>query len=230
MLEQLDYLLVTSVFANTTASSMTTISFLGASVAALILGLIIGISCMYRRSVSKGYVLAVALLPIIVEVVIILVNGNLGVGIAVLGAFSLIRFRSMPGSALDIATVFEAMAVGLACGMGFIGLAVILTVIVTCFLLIYQYFPIGEKRGTKHLSITIPEDIDYEHAFDDVLNKYGTWREIGVETTNMGSLYKVSYELNLNKDAKEKELIDELRCINGNLKVALGTGEGVHLL
>ena len=151
-------------------------------------------------------------------------NGNLGAGIAVLGVFNLVRFRSIPGSAKDIGSVFLAMAVGLATGMGFLGLAVLFTAVVALVNLLFVLTPFGRPREPgKMLKITIPEDLEYDGVFDEVLGRYTTEAElIEVTTTNMGSLFQLTYVLRLQEPGLEKALIDELRCLNGNLKISLG--------
>ena len=149
---------------------------------------------------------------------------NLGAGIAVMGVFNLVRFRSIPGSAKDIGSVFLAMAVGLATGMGFLGLACVFTVVVAVVNLLFVLTPFGRPREPgKTLRITIPEDLEYDGVFDEVLNRYAAESELTeVTTTNMGSLFQLTYQLRLRERGLEKAMIDELRCLNGNLKISLG--------
>ena len=168
-----------------------------------------------------------ALLPLIVQMVITLVNGNLGAGIAVMGVFNLVRFRSIPGSAKDIGSVFLAMAVGLATGMGFLGLAVLFTAIIAVVNVVYVLSPLGRPHeAEKTLKIVVPEDLEFDGIFDDVLDRFAAEHELTeVTTSNMGSLYTLEYTLRLREPGMEKRLIDEVRCLNGNLKVTLGKCE-----
>ena len=153
-----------------------------------------------------------------------LVNGNLGAGVAVSGAFGLVRFRSAPGNAKDISVIFVAMAVGLACGSGYIALSVLFTVIACAVLYLLVFFHIGADRsGEKELSITIPESLDYTEVFDDIFKEYTTHAELTeVKTASLGSLYKLHYRVRLADDRNEKEFLDALRCRNGNLEVRCG--------
>lgn len=221
----LDFLF-SSVF-SVTESSVAGISgsgFLACCVASLVLGATVAAIYMFRHSYSKNFVVTLALLPVIVQMVIMLVNGNIGAGIAVMGVFNLVRFRSIPGSAKDIGSVFLAMAVGLATGMGFILLAVLFVAIVAVANVVYVLSPFGCKGAEeKALRITVPEDFEYEDAFDDVLGRYAAEYElVSAETSNMGSLYQLEYKVKLKEGAGQKKLLDEIRCHNGNLKVSLG--------
>ena len=184
------------------------------TLASLILGLLSAVLYMFRNTYTKGFVTALVLLPAIVQMVITLVNGNLGTGVAVMGAFSLVRFRSAPGGAREICAIFLAMALGLATGMGYIGIAQVLLTI-TSF---------GEcSAGEKELKITIPESLDYNGVFDDLFGIYTRSCElVRVRTTNMGSLYELQYHITLRDQAEEKEFIDALRCRNGNLGITCG--------
>jgi uncharacterized membrane protein YhiD involved in acid resistance len=165
-----------------------------------------------------------ALLPVMVQLVIMLVNGNLGAGLAVMGAFALVRFRSIPGSAKDIAAVFFSMAIGLATGMGFLGIAAVFTLIVGAASLLYALAPFGEPRdGTRQLKVTIPETLDYDEVFAPILEKHTRKHElVHVKTTALGSLYRLTYEVVLRESTTQKALIDELRTRNGNLEITLG--------
>ena len=156
--------------------------------------------------------------------VILLVNGNLGAGIAVMGVFNLVRFRSIAGTAKDIGSVFLAMAIGLATGMGYMGLAVVLTVVVGLLNIVYVSSPLGRERSSdKRLKITVPEDLEFEGLFEGVLARHTEHFELQkVETSNMGSLYQLEYGVRMAQGASEKHLLDELRCLNGNLKISLG--------
>lgn len=212
----------------TTESAMTTVTsagFLWCTIASIVLGLVCALIYMYKHNYSKNFVVTLALLPVIVQMVITLVNGNLGAGVAVMGVFNLVRFRSIPGSAKDIGSVFLAMAIGLATGMGYIGVAAILTVVVGIFNIIYVTTPFGTPRAPKkQLKITVPEDLEFEGVFDEVLGNYTATYELqNVSTSNMGSLYQLEYSVSMKDDGLEKRMIDELRCLNGNLKIMLGS-------
>ena len=206
-----------------TASTVTPAGFAICSIASIVLGACIALIYMYKHKYSKNFVVTLALMPLIVQVVILLVNGNLGAGIAVMGVFNLVRFRSIPGSAKDIGSVFLAMAVGLATGMGYIGIAVLLTLLIAIFNVIYVSTSFGTpKQPSKTLKITVPEDLEYESAFDNVLDEYTTSHElVSVQTSNMGSLFQIEYTLQMCDSASEKQMLDHLRCLNGNLKIVL---------
>lgn len=223
---------LTSVFGSTDSlvSSVSTLEFLMCCIASLVLGAAVAAIYMFRHNYSKNFVVTLALLPLIVQMVITLVNGNLGAGIAVMGVFNLVRFRSIPGSAKDIGSVFLAMAVGLATGMGFIGLAVLFTIIVAIANVAYVLSPFGQpQQPAKVLRITVPEDLEFSGMFDNVLARYATEHELTeVRTTNMGSLYQLEYAVRLVQPGLEKQLIDEVRCLNGNLKVSLGNAQQVR--
>ena len=158
-----------------------------------------------------------------------MVNGNVGAGVAVAGAFSLVRFRSVPGTAKEIGTIFLAMAAGLIAGMGYLGYAVLFSLIMGIVMLLLNILGVGtHQKDTKDktLKITIPEDLNYGGAFDDVFEKYTEKCEIvSVKTSNMGSLYKLTYHLNLKDTSEEKAFLDELRCRNGNLEISIARQE-----
>lgn len=198
--------------------STTTLICLGAS---LVLGVIIALVYMYRSTYSKSFVITLALLPAMVQTVILLVNGNLGVGVAVMGAFSLVRFRSIPGSASEITAIFFAMAVGLACGMGYVVYGVMLTLIMGAVIIFYNTVKFGEgSKDSRNLKIIIPEDLDYTEIFEDVLKEYTKKYSLEkVRTTNLGSLFELKYTVILKDVKKEKELIDRIRERNGNLNI-----------
>lgn len=215
-----------SVFGTTESlvGAVSAADFLLCCAASIVLGAVCAAVYMFRHAYTKNFVVTLALLPLIVQMVITLVNGNLGAGIAVMGVFNLVRFRSIPGSAKDIGSVFLAMAVGLATGMGFLGLAVVFTLVVAAVNLLFVLSPFGRPREPgKMLRITIPEDLEYDGVFDAVLQRYAAEVKLTeVTTTNMGSLFQLTYQLRLRAPGVEKALIDELRCLNGNLKITLG--------
>lgn len=206
------------------SGSVTSGDFLLCCVVSLVLGCLCALTYMFRHDYSKNFVVTLALMPLIVQMVITLVNGNIGAGIAVMGVFNLVRFRSIPGSAKDIGSVFFAMAIGLATGMGYLVLAVLFTVIVGIANIVYVLSPFGAKKEpSKLLKVTIPEDLDYVGIFDDLFERFTVSHElIEVCTTNMGSLFQLEYQIDLKSLEDEKQLIDGIRCRNGNLKVSCG--------
>ena len=218
-------LMFTSVLGSTesVAANVTTGGFLLCSVASLVLGAACALIYMFRHKYSRNFVVTLALLPLVVQMVITLVNGNLGAGIAVMGVFNLVRFRSIPGSAKDIGSVFFAMAIGLATGMGYLSLAVLFTAIMGIANVVYVLSPFGRTQTVeRELHLTVPEDLEFEGVFEPVLERYAdSFELVEVQTSNMGSLYNLTYLMKLHADASVKELMDELRCYNGNLKVAL---------
>lgn len=184
-------------------------------------GVVTALAASFRSHSSKSFLTSLVLLPMIVCTVIAMVNGNIGTGVAVMGAFSLIRFRSVPGKARDIVVIFLAMTAGLACAGGYIGIALMFTVLVSLGMLILAAIPMGSERSMD-LHITIPESLRYANEFDDLFGKYlKSHRLLQAKTTNMGSLYKLHYRVEM-KDAKQSQaFIDELRCRNGNLEISL---------
>lgn len=205
-------------------------TYLICTAASLILGMAIAGIFMFRNTYSKGFVVTLALMPTIVQMVIMLVNGNLGTGVAVMGAFSLVRFRSVPGRAEEISSIFLAMAVGLATGMGYIGIAVVFVLIIGGANMALTASRFGEKSsGSRVLRITIPESLDYTSIFDELFCQYlKKWELEQVKTSNMGSLYKLDYKVVLKDQKEEKKLIDDLRCRNGNLEIFLGRAMSIR--
>lgn len=206
----------------TTEATMTLTDFSLSMGSAIVFGLVVAFIYMYRNTYTKSFVVTLALLPAMVQLVIMLVNGNLGAGVAVMGAFSLVRFRSIPGSAREIGSIFFAMAMGLATGMGYILIAAIFLVVVGLITLLLQATSFGEqKTSERELKITVPENLDYEGLFDDVLNAYTeSYDLISVRTTNMGSLFELQYRIQLKKDQIDKSFLDAIRVRNGNLSVS----------
>ena len=184
-------------------------------------GVLTALAASFRSHASKSFLTSLILLPMIVCTVIAMVNGNIGTGVAVMGAFSLIRFRSVPGKARDIVVIFLAMTAGLACAGGYVGIALVFTLIVGLGMVIISLVPMGNER-CMDLHITIPESLRYANEFDDLFSKYlKSHRLVQAKTTNMGSLYKLHYRVEM-KDAKQGQVfIDDLRCRNGNLEIAL---------
>ena len=194
----------------------------------LVLGLIMAAAYMWRNEHTKSFLVTLALLPAVVCVVIMMVNGNIGAGVAVAGAFSLVRFRSAPGSAKEIVTIFLAMGAGLITGMGYLGFAALFTVIMCVMFLICNAVA-GNARSEavyKTIKITIPEDLDYTGAFDDIFAEYTKKNElVKVKTTNMGSMFRLTYNVTLKDATKEKEMIDRIRERNGNLEIMVSKQE-----
>lgn len=190
----------------------------------IILGFILSLVFMYKNTYSKSVVLALVLIPAIESMVIMLVNDNLGLGLSVAGSFALIRFRSIKGNAKELVAIFIAMTIGIITGTGFIVLAAIFTLILCAVMFILTVINFGQPNKNKcYLKITIPESLNYDEVFEDILNKYTSSHELtNIKTLTLGSLFRVEYSILL-KDAKEiKQMIDELRTRNGNLEIACG--------
>ncbi len=184
-------------------------------------------AAVYRitnRHYSKNLMVALVVLPALVQAVIMLVNGSVGAGIAVMGAFNLVRFRSAPGSARDICCIFYAVGIGLATGMGYVGFAAVYAVIIGALLTVLSFIPaFGTKRSAKLLRVLIPENLDYTDCFKDIFDEYlASVSMIQAKTTNMGTMYDLKYEIVLRDNLKEKELLDKIRTRNGNLTVSCG--------
>ena len=207
-----------------TSVSVTLNEFIVCAAASLIFGLVISLVYMYKNTYTKSIAISLVLLPMIVQLVIMMINGSIGIGIAVAGAFSLIRFRSVPGSARDISSIFTAMAVGLATASGYILVAAVFIAIVSIISILLVRFKFGDiKKGVQELKITIPENLDYIGIFDDLFEKYLTsWELARVNTTNMGSLYQLRYMITMKDVSTQKNFMDELRIRNGNLDIMCG--------
>jgi hypothetical protein len=189
----------------------------------IVLGLFISYIHMKTSVYSKNFIVTLAILPLLVSVVMMMVNGNLGTSVAILGAFSLIRFRSLPGNSREIASVFWAMAIGLAVGMGQIYFAIIVTLVISLLLILFYKTQFGDVTiNEQTLKIIIPEDLDYNHIFDEIFNKYcNSYKLVKVETTNLGSLFELKYNVILKTNTNEQDFINDLRIKNGNLKISL---------
>lgn len=216
--------MIDQLFTSVISDNITASSFLICTITSLVLGVIIASASMYKSNASSSFIITLAIIPAVVQMVIMLVNGNIGAGIAVMGAFNLVRFRSIPGTAKEICGIFMAMAVGLATGMGQIAAAVIFTVLILLVNTIYLTTGFGKNKKTiKELKITIPENLDYTEIFDDLWETYTCHSElVKVRLTNMGSLYQLFYQIELKDPLKEKELLDHIRCRNGNLDIICG--------
>lgn len=199
--------------------------------AAFICGLLTAISVSVKAHPTKSFVISLVLLPMIVDTVITMVNGNIGTGVAVMGAFSLVRFRSVPGKAKDIAAIFMTMTSGLACAAGYIAIAVIFTLIVCLVMLLMSFLPIGGERSLD-LHITIPESLRFANEFEDLFKEYTKkYRLVRVKTTNMGSLFVLYYKIELKNMQNMQEFIDKIRCRNGNLEISIAESpEGIEEL
>ena len=203
---------------------MTVSAFLLCLLSALVLGVLTALVFSFRSEHSGNLPFALVLVPPIVTLVIMMVNGNIGAGLGVAGAFSLIRFRSAPGTARELSGLFTGTAIGLACGMDYVGIAALFFLIVAVTVLTLTLLRFGEtSRSFRHLKVTIPENLDYDGLFDDLFEKYTTSHElVRVKTTNMGTLYELTYDINLRGGDVSKEFMDELRCRNGNLNIICG--------
>ena len=190
--------------------------------AALLIGALIALTASRRSGASNSFLVSLFALPALSCVVIMMVNGNVGAGVATAGTFSLVRFRSAAGNAKEIALIFLAMVAGLIAGMGYLAYAVLFTVILCALFLAWGALDPAARGLQKELRITIPENLNYEGVFDRLLPEYcSKWKLMQVKTANMGSMFKLRYAVILRPGAKEKELIDQLRCHNGNLEISL---------
>ena len=214
--------MLNSIFSET-ASSVLLSSILLCSIVSIILGVVIALTHKQTSKYNKNFLVTLSILPLLVQTIIIMVNGNLGTSVAIMGAFSLVRFRSLPGTSKEILSVFFAMTVGLATGMGHLVFAIIITIIGSLAIFILSKVALFNKnKKEKILKIMIPENLDYTNIFDDIFETYTEKVELEqVKTTNMGSMFDLSYRIILNENVNEKEFLDDLRVKNGNLKVMI---------
>ncbi len=200
-------------------------NFIIGVVSALALGIVLALIYMFKSVYTKSFVVTLAILPAVVAIVIMMVSGSLGAGVAAAGTFSLVRFRSIPGTAREIGIIFLAMAVGLVCGMGYPLYGLLFVAVTGGAFLLLNAIGFGEGKNAslrRVLRITVPEDLEYASMFDDLFEKYTTKHELSqVKTTNLGSLNRLTYNVTLKKAGDEKAFIDELRCRNGNLEINL---------
>lgn len=212
--------LFNDVFTSTAVKPLIMLEAIGV---ALVLGLVVAKVYQYKTVYSKSFVMSLALLPTLIAVVIFLVNGSLGAGVAVMGAFSLIRFRSAPGGAKELVSIFLAMTIGIAIGMGYLVFSGAFTLIMSVAIILLETINFGQmKHSIRQLTIVIPESLDYESIFDDIFDKATNHLELAsVKTSDMGSLFKLKYIIQLNGKMTEKELMDALRTRNGNLEIAI---------
>lgn len=216
--------LFNSIFGGDAQTTISVWNFLLCIGVSLVLGFAYYIAYSLKNKTSSSYKTSLVFLPPVVCVVIMMVSGNIGIGVAIAGAFSLIRFRSAQGSAKEICVIFMAMCSGLIAGVGYLAFAVLFTifmcVLVICSNLIFNAKEKNSRRKT--LKITIPEDLDYTDIFADIFARYTDEnRLMQVKTSNMGSLYKLTYDITLKKDVTEKQFMDELRIRNGNLEIMI---------
>lgn len=205
------------------SAELTPVNFFVCLGVAFVLGLVVALTHQKTTKSSSGFITTLAILPMLVAMAIMLVNGNLGAGVATVGVFSLVRFRSIAGNSRSILSVFFAMAIGLAVGTGYIVFAALFTVITAIVIVALKVLNFGETpHENKRLTVLVPEDMDYTTIFDDVFAHYlKSYELLKTKTTNMGSLFELTYNVDLKKDTNEKDFIDKLRVKNGNLKVAL---------
>lgn len=205
-------------------SEITLSVFFICTAASMLLGLGIALLCMYKSVYSQSFIVTLTMLPAVVQIIIMLVNGNIGTGVAVAGAFGLVRFRSMPGTAKEIGMIFLAMAIGLATGMGYVVLAILFFGVMAVFVLALSRLRFGGSgENERDLKITIPENLDYDGLFDDLFQQYTrSVRLDRVKTSNMGTLYELEYRVVLKDPEVPKAFLDELRCRNGNLNIICG--------
>lgn len=207
----------------TAGAGLTLKSYLVALGTSLICGLIVLLATSFNNNVTKSFAVTVLLLPAIVQTVIMMVNGNVGTGIAVAGAFSLVRFRSVPGKAREIASIFLAMTAGLASAAGYVGIAILFTAVISVIMLVFSLIPIKREREYE-LHVTVPESLNFDGAFDPIFKEYArSSRLVKTKTSSMGSLYKLTYILDLKDCSRSKEMIDKIRERNGNLEISLCT-------
>lgn len=200
-------------------------AYLIALAVSLVCGALTAFAAGFRSYATKSFLICLILLPMIVTTVIMMVNGNVGTGVAVMGAFSLVRFRSVPGKAKDIAAIFLTMTAGLACAAGYVAIAVVFTVLVCAVMVVLSFIPMGVQK-VMDLTVTVPETLHFHDAFADVFAKYtSSCRLVRTKTTNMGSLYKLFYKVRLKDRNQLQAFIDDLRVRNGNLEISLAEAE-----
>lgn len=210
-----------------TSDGLTIANLAVCSVLSIVLGLVIAFIHAKTAKTSKNFVIALVILPILVQIVMMMVSGNIGTGIAIMGAFSLVRFRSIPGTSREIVSVFFAMAIGLATGTGFIGFAILATILISIVLVILSSVHMFDGGKTQQtLKITLPEDADHDETLRPVFSEHGITPALKqVKTKNMGSLYELTYSIGLPESVNRKQFLDDLRVRNGNLAITLFESE-----
>lgn len=218
-------------FESVIGTEITLETYLICIAAAIGCGVLAAIAASVRSHPSKSFLTSLILLPAIVSTVITMVNGNIGTGVAVMGAFSLVRFRSVPGKAKDIVSIFLAMTSGLACAGGYVAIALVFTAIICVIMVLLSFVPYGDER-VMNLEITIPESLCFADEFEDIFATYTKkHRLVRTKTSNMGSLYKLFYKVELKDRRQMQAFIDDLRCRNGNLEISISDApEGVEEL
>lgn len=210
-----------NLFGNIFLNGMSVATYVLSAILALFCGLLVALSTSYKNRVTKSFFASLIVLPLAVQTVIVMVNGSVGTGIAVAGAFSLIRFRSVPAKARDIVSIFVAMTAGLSCAAGYVGIGVLFTLIACACILLLSFVKISSDRE-QELHITIPENLNFTGAFDDLFEKYTKKNTlISVKSANMGSLYKLTYRIEMKNDNELRAFIDDLRVRNGNLEISI---------
>lgn len=215
-----------TIFTTTSDGSISITQSVIAIGAALIIGFVIAAVYMFickKEGYQKNFIIGLAMLPAVVAVVILLVGSNVARAFSMAGAFALVRFRSAPGSAKDISIVFFTMAAGLACGLGYVTFAAVFVAVMLIVLIGATAIGFGDRNiGKKQLKITIPENLNYSSVFDDLFDKYTSeYKMSRVKTTNMGTMYELTYEVRLKDESQEKDFIDQLRIRNGNLNITM---------
>ncbi len=207
------------------SSTVTASQFFIMAAASIVAGFVFSFLVSFRIKSTKRFFIVVSLVPFIVAAVITFVNGNIGAGVAIGGAFSLIRFRSAQGSADEIAAILIAMGSGIAFGMGYVTYGIIILLCLAGLFFALSYLPVFDHKGAaddKLLRITIPESLEYHDAFEDTFSHYlRSYESVGVKTTGMGSMFRLSFRIRMKEPGEEKEFIDELRTRNGNLEIAI---------
>lgn len=207
-------------FSSVINGELTFIVALECFLTAIVLGLVIAFIHFKTTKCSKNFAITLAILPLLVGAAIAMVNGSIGTGVAILGIFSLIRFRSIPGNAKEILSVFFTMAVGLAIGTGYLTYAVLITIVTSILIIVLTKTKFADSSNQERLVVVIPEDLDYEQEINPILKKHTKgYNLIKVKTVNLGSLYELTYNINVNN--QRKALLDEIRVKNGNLKVMI---------
>ena len=212
---------MTNIFGSIFTGSLTLGQFMLAIVASMFLGLVLSLVFMFRNTYTKSFITALVLIPAVETVVIMLVNDNLGVGLSVAGSFALIRFRSVKGTAKELVAVFIAMTIGIICGTGYVALAAVFTVLLCLVMFVLTLSGFGKaSENERYLKITIPESLNYDEVFDEVLAKYTSSYELeSIKTLTLGSLFRVEYKITMKNADDLKKMIDELRLRNGNLEI-----------
>ncbi len=215
---------MTNIFASIFTGQLTLGQFVLAIISSMIMGLILSLVFMYRNTYTKSFISALILIPAVETVVIMLVNDNLGTGLSVAGSFALIRFRSVKGNARELVAVFIAMTIGIVCGTGYVALAGVFTLLLCAAMFVLNLTGFGSvSENERYLKITIPESLNYDEVFNDVLERYtGRYQLESIKTLTLGSLFRLEYSVTMKNVSDVKKMIDELRTRNGNLEIMCG--------